>query len=134
MPNMRGKSPGRCTFRLPFGLERYRGPASWPENPRLCCVAERRLAFRGRAVDFPPVTPIEIAGLAAVAALAGAMNAVAGGGTLLTFPALIFFGTRPEAANATSTLALLLGTLGSMFGYREHAPRHPRLAGPLFRS
>jgi uncharacterized membrane protein YfcA len=64
---------------------------------------------------------LEVFALAASAALAGAMNAVAGGGTLVTFPALLFFGMRPEAANATSTLALMLGTAGSMFGFREHA-------------
>jgi hypothetical protein len=58
--------------------------------------------------------------LALSAALAGAINAVAGGGTLITFPALLLLGTRPEAANATSTLALMLGTAGSLFGYREH--------------
>ena len=68
------------------------------------------------------MTLYEILGLGAVAALAGAINAIAGGGTLLTFPTLIFFGTRPEAANATSTLALVVGTAGSMFGYREHMP------------
>ena len=52
--------------------------------------------------------------------VAGSMNAVAGGGTLLTFPTLILVGTGAEVANATSTLALVLGTCGSMFGYREH--------------
>jgi uncharacterized membrane protein YfcA len=50
------------------------------------------------------------------------MNAVAGGGTLVTFPTLILLGTGSEIANATSTLALVLGTAGSMFGYREHLP------------
>ena len=58
--------------------------------------------------------------LAAAAMVAGAMNAVAGGGTLVTFPTLILVGTGSEMANATSTLALVLGTAGSMFGYREH--------------
>ena len=52
--------------------------------------------------------------------MAGAMNAVAGGGTLVTFPTLILVGTGAEIANATSTLALVLGTGGSMFGYRKH--------------
>lgn len=62
----------------------------------------------------------EILGLMSVAMAAGAMNAVAGGGTLLTFPSLIFFGTPAIVANATSTLALVLGTAGSVFGYRKH--------------
>jgi uncharacterized membrane protein YfcA len=45
---------------------------------------------------------------------------VAGGGTLLTFPTLLFFGTPPLVANATSTLALVVGTAGSVYGYRGH--------------
>ena len=60
-----------------------------------------------------------MAGLAAVAAVAGAMNAIAGGGTLLTFPTLVLFGTPPLVANATSTLALMIGTAGGLFGYRR---------------
>lgn len=64
--------------------------------------------------------PLEIIGLAAVAAVAGVINAVAGGGTLLTFPALLLFGTAPIVANATSTLALVIGTAGSIFGFRQH--------------
>lgn len=63
---------------------------------------------------------LEIFCLAAVAALAGAINAIAGGGTLLTFPALLFFGTAPIVANATSTVALVIGTAGSIFGFRQH--------------
>ncbi|MDB4885350.1 MAG: hypothetical protein JWN79_788 [Gemmatimonadetes bacterium] len=58
--------------------------------------------------------------VAAVAALvAGAVNSVAGGGTLLTFPSLIAGGLTPLAANATSTVALLPGALSSMLGYRD---------------
>jgi uncharacterized membrane protein YfcA len=63
---------------------------------------------------------IESMGLAAAAALGGAMNAVAGGGTLVTFPALLFFNTPPIVANATSTLALVIGTSGGIYGYRKH--------------
>ncbi len=62
----------------------------------------------------------EIIGLIAAAAAAGAINAVAGGGTLITFPTLLLFGTPPVAANATSTLALMLGTGGSVMSYRRH--------------
>jgi len=66
------------------------------------------------------MSPAEIAGLLSAAFAAGAMNAIAGGGTLLTFPTLLFFGTSPIVANATSTLALVIGTAGGVFGYREH--------------
>ena len=62
----------------------------------------------------------EILGLVFAAAAGGAINAVAGGGTLLTFPTLLFFGTPSIVANATSTLALMVGTSGSIYGYRQH--------------
>jgi len=64
----------------------------------------------------------EVIGLTAAAAEAGAVNAVAGGGTLITFPVLILFGTSSIIANATSTLALVIGTAGSIFGYRRQIP------------
>ena len=62
----------------------------------------------------------EILGLMIAAAAGGAINAVAGGGTLVTFPALLLFGTPPIIANATSTLALVIGTSGGIYGYRKH--------------
>jgi uncharacterized membrane protein YfcA len=66
------------------------------------------------------MTTLEILGLTAAAAAAGAINAIAGGGTLITFPVLTFFDTPKLVANATSTLALVIGTAGSIFGFREH--------------
>lgn len=63
---------------------------------------------------------LEMVGLMLAAALGGAVNAVAGGGTLITFPTLLFFGTPAIIANATSTLALVIGTSGSIYGYRRH--------------
>jgi uncharacterized membrane protein YfcA len=62
----------------------------------------------------------EMVGLVLAAAAGGAINAVAGGGTLVTFPTLLFFGTPPLVANATSTWALMVGTSGSIYGYRRH--------------
>lgn len=53
------------------------------------------------------------------AAAAGAVNAIAGGGTLLTFPTIIGLGVTPLVANGTSTVALWPGSLGSMWGYRQ---------------
>lgn len=66
------------------------------------------------------MTWTEIAALFSAACAAGAVNAVAGGGTLITFPTLILFGVPPLIANATNTLALVTGTLGSLYGYRNH--------------
>ena len=50
---------------------------------------------------------------------AGAMNAIAGGGSFLTFPALVFAGVPPTLANASSTVALLPGGLASLWAYRR---------------
>lgn len=49
--------------------------------------------------------------LALVALAAGAQNALAGGGSFLTFPALLYVGLDPRAANITSTIALFPGQL-----------------------
>jgi uncharacterized membrane protein YfcA len=62
---------------------------------------------------------LEIAAMLAAALIAGMVNAIAGGGTLLTFPLLIFFGLDPKVANATSTVALWPGLFGGLFGYRR---------------
>jgi len=61
--------------------------------------------------------------------LAGAINSVAGGGTLVSFPALILLGLDSVTANATSTVAIWPGTVGSIWGYR----RELREAEPRFR-
>ena len=53
------------------------------------------------------------------AAVGGAINAVAGGGTLITFPAVVGLGVPPLAANATSTVALWPGSLAGMWGFRS---------------
>ena len=55
----------------------------------------------------------------AAAMAAGAVNSIAGGGTLLTFPALVGLGLPPISANATSTVALWPGSFGSMWAYRR---------------
>jgi uncharacterized protein len=57
--------------------------------------------------------------LAAAAFGAGVMNAIAGGGSLLTFPALVFTGVPSVVANASSTVALFPGALASAWGYRK---------------
>lgn len=65
--------------------------------------------------------------LAAAAFGAGVLNAMAGGGSFLTFPALVFTGVPPIAANATSALAVSPGYLGSVWGFRQElAAMDPR--------
>ena len=53
------------------------------------------------------------------AAVGGAINVVAGGGTLITFPAVVWLGVPPLAANATSTVALWPGSLAGTWGFRH---------------
>ena len=67
--------------------------------------------------------------LFASSAAAGAVNSVAGGGTLLTFPALIAAGQTQKAANATSTVALWPGQASSLWGLRREV--HESLQGRM---
>src|SRR2546422_1444425 len=62
---------------------------------------------------------------------AGFVNAVAGGGTLLTFPALLYSGMAPIAANATSTVAIWPGSLMSSWAYRRELSANRRNAMTL---
>ncbi len=57
---------------------------------------------------------------------AGVLNAIAGGGSFLTFPALVFAGVPPLAANATSAMAVSPGYLGSTWGFREELKALPK--------
>ena len=69
--------------------------------------------------DVAPHSPGRLLIAALAALVGGVMNSVAGGGTLVTFPALVASGLSPLAANATSTVALLPAALSSMLGYRD---------------
>ncbi|HYL26674.1 MAG TPA: sulfite exporter TauE/SafE family protein, partial [Candidatus Nitrosotalea sp.] len=68
---------------------------------------------------------------AAAALVAGAMNSVAGGGSFLSFPALLFAGVAPISANATNNAAMWVGTIGSARGYREELVEHRALLLPV---
>jgi len=54
--------------------------------------------------------------------IAGAINSVAGGGTLISFPSLVAFGESQIVSNATNTAALWPGSLSSAIGYRKDTP------------
>jgi uncharacterized membrane protein YfcA len=62
---------------------------------------------------------------------AGMVNAVAGGGTLLSFPVLVWAGRDPIVANATNALALWPGALAGAVGFRRELAKAPRLLGLL---
>lgn len=65
-------------------------------------------------MEVTSVLLLVVAGLAA-----GAINAVAGGGSLVTFPALLALGYPPVSANVVNTVAALPGYLGGVWGYRR---------------
>lgn len=60
------------------------------------------------------IVAIALAGLAA-----GAVNAVVGSGTLITFPVLLAFGYAPVTANVSNTIGLVPGAVSSAVGYRR---------------
>jgi uncharacterized protein len=60
------------------------------------------------------IVAIALAGLAA-----GAINALVGSGTLITFPVLLAFGYAPVTANVTNTVGLVLGNVSGAVGYRR---------------
>lgn len=64
--------------------------------------------------------------LLVAALLAGVLNAVAGGGTFLTFPALVYAGIPPIPANATSAVAVFPGYLSGALGFRRELARLDR--------
>jgi uncharacterized membrane protein YfcA len=80
------------------------------------------------------LTPIDIAILVAIGFLAGFSNAVVGGGTLFTFPAILAVGLSPVIANATTTVALWPGSVTSARAQlseltRSTHPLPPRIVG-----
>jgi uncharacterized membrane protein YfcA len=72
--------------------------------------------------------------LIVVGLLSGAVNAFAGGGSLVSFPVLIALGLPPLTANVTNTISQLPGYVSITYGYREHLKgqkeRFLKLAGP----
>lgn len=59
--------------------------------------------------------------------VAGAMNSVAGGGTLVTFPTLLFTGVAPIVANASNSMGLWPSTLFTGWLYRDHIETSRRM-------
>jgi uncharacterized membrane protein YfcA len=84
-------------------------------------IRDKRLALDIRQAIF----------LIAAGALGGAINAVAGGGSFVAFPALLFTGVPPVPANATNTLALWIGVTASGRAYRKRMSIPRRVMIPL---
>jgi hypothetical protein len=65
----------------------------------------------------------QYAGLGAAAVAAGAINSIAGGGTLVSFPAAMALGLNPLVANATNAVAMTPGSVAAAVGYRRELGR-----------
>jgi uncharacterized membrane protein YfcA len=78
-----------------------------------------------------PFSALHAAWLAFASFLAGGINAIAGGGSLLSFPALLQVGAPPVFANATNTIALLPAELTTATAYRRELKRYRSLFLPL---
>ncbi len=76
-------------------------------------------------MHLPPLTLPQAIGLLLAGLVAGALNAVAGGGGFIGFPALVLAGVPSISANATSAAALLVGNTASLGAYRRIVPRQP---------
>ena len=77
------------------------------------------------------MSPIVGALLFAAAGAGGAINSVAGGGSFIAFPALLFAGVAPVPANATNTVALWPGSVASAVAYRRELSDVRRELVPL---
>ena len=73
----------------------------------------------------------ELAAVSAAAVAAGAVNALAGGGTLITFPVLTAVGLPALAANITNTVALCPGHVGATLAQREQLRGQQKLLALL---
>lgn len=78
-----------------------------------------------------PLNLLQAMFLFAAGAMGGALNAVAGGGSFIAFPALLFTGVPPVEANATNCLALWVGVTASGSAYRKHFNLTRRVIVPL---
>src|SRR5205807_9966044 len=88
----------------------------------LSCSAARARCASLRRVDVWKEVVV-----AAAAFAAGLINSIAGGGTLVSFPALVWTGRDPVLANATSTVALWPASLAGAYGFRREQKGGARL-------
>ncbi|HYU76754.1 MAG TPA: sulfite exporter TauE/SafE family protein, partial [Ktedonobacteraceae bacterium] len=73
------------------------------------------------------MTFLQICVLFVAGILGGTLNSVAGGGSFITFPTLLFTGVPPINANATSTVALWPGSVASTSAYRKELAKQERV-------
>src|SRR6266540_1887294 len=84
---------------------------SYGEDPQSSAI--------GRRAGDAGVSPLRLLLLGGVGLVTGAVNTVAGGGSLLSFPALLALGYSPLAANVTNTIGVFPSSAGGSVGYRR---------------
>ncbi|MDP9251026.1 MAG: sulfite exporter TauE/SafE family protein [Chloroflexota bacterium] len=77
------------------------------------------------------MTPLEGAAILAAGVGAGAINAVVGSGSLITYPTLLAFGYAPIVANVSNTIGLVPGSISGAVGYRRELAGQGARAVPL---
>ncbi|NDP64704.1 sulfite exporter TauE/SafE family protein [Polaromonas sp.] len=77
------------------------------------------------------MTPLDILLIGAGGFAAGAVNAMAGGGTFFSFPAMLAVGLPPVVANASNSVALWPGSLSGAWAYRQELARYKRYLLPM---
>ncbi len=110
---------------MPAGLAARPGPPlGWPGA---AAVPVLRLG-RGAGAALR-MTPLALAAVAVTGMAAGAVNTIAGAGSLLTFPMLIAVGLPPLSANVTNDIGVLPGNISGAVAFRnELRGQAPRLA------
>jgi uncharacterized membrane protein YfcA len=91
----------------------------------------RSVGARDQAGTIPGVHLVRDGLLLGATAVAGAVNAIAGGGTLLSFPAALAWGLSSPVANATNALAMCPGSLASAWAYRRELAADRSMAALL---
>ena len=77
------------------------------------------------------MNPVEAVAILLAGAAAGAINAIVGSGSLITFPTLLFFGYSPLVANVSNTVGLVFGSISGAIGYRRELVGQRSRAVPL---
>ena len=77
------------------------------------------------------MTPVDVLLIGAGGFASGAVNAVAGGGTFFSFPAMLAVGLPPVVANASNSVALWPGSLSGAWAYRQELSRYKRYLLPM---
>jgi uncharacterized protein len=78
-------------------------------------------------VNFVPTDLLHLLAAFAAAFIAGGINSVAGGGSMISFPVLLALGVPPLIANATNTVGIWPGAIGSLWGFRVEFAKIPRV-------